>query len=116
MNRFLSTGKRVLTGSVATTTILWGIGFASIMPAAAAPMDGDLVKASGNSVYYYMNGGRYTFPNEKTYKTWFQDFKGVKTLSDADLAALPLKGNMSYRPGTYLVKITTDPKTYAVEP
>lgn len=117
MNKTLSTGKRALTGMVATTTILWAVGFASVLPAsAAAPSDGDLIKASGASVYYYMNGGRYTFPNEKTYKTWFQDFSKVKTLTDAELAAVPLKGNMTYRSGTYLVKITTDPKTYAVEP
>ena len=31
------------------------------------------------------------------------------------MAAWPLGKNVSMRPGTYLVKLTTDPKTYAVE-
>ncbi len=44
-------------------------------------------------------------------------FGKVKTITDAELAALSLSGtNMTYRPGTRLVKITTDPKVYAVEP
>lgn len=78
---------------------------------------GSLIKASGPAVYYYAsNGKRYVFPNEKTYMTWYSDFSTVMTITDAELAAIQIGGNIVYRPGTTLVKITTDPKVYAVGP
>lgn len=88
------------------------LGFASAASAATA---GDLLKASGPAVYYYAaDGKRYVFPNEKTYFSWYNDFSSVKTISDAELAAVPIGGNVTVRPGTKLVKIQTDPKVYAV--
>jgi hypothetical protein len=85
-------------------------------PAFAAPATGSLVRASQPSVYYYgPDGKRYVFPNEKTYKTWYADFGGVVTISDAELAALPIGGNVTYKPGSRMVKITSDPKVYAVD-
>lgn len=84
---------------------------------AASLSDGDLVKkASSSAVYYYTNGKRYVFPTESTYKTWYSDFSKVKTIESAELSAIPLGGNVTFRPGTNLVKITTDPKVYAVSP
>ena len=82
---------------------------------AAAPPAGTLVKASGQAVYYLnLSGKRLVFPTEKTFKTWYPDFSSVVTITDAELAALPLGGNVTYKPGVKLVKITTDPKVYAV--
>lgn len=77
---------------------------------------GDLIKsASGLSVYYYgADGKRYVFPNEKTYKTWYSDFSGVKEISDVELGGITIGGNVTYKPGVKMVKITTDPKVYAV--
>jgi parallel beta-helix repeat protein len=81
----------------------------------AAPAPGSLVKASNPAVYYFAaDGKRYVFPDEKTYFTWYGDFGGVMVISDAELAAMPIGGNVRYRPGTKLIKITTDPKVYAV--
>lgn len=81
---------------------------------------GDLIRALGTetqgAVYYYGgNGKRYVFPNEKTYRTWYLDFSTVKTITLAELQTLPLGGNVTYKPGARLVKITTDPKVYAVD-
>lgn len=78
---------------------------------------GDLIKGvSFSSVYYYApDGKRYVFPNEKTYFTWFANFDTVKTISDANLGAIPIGGNVTYRPGVKMVKITTDPRVYAVD-
>lgn len=88
-------------------------GFSS--PVHAAITAGNLIKASNDAVYYYApNGKRLVFPNEKTYKTWYADFSSVVHVTDGDLAAIPLGGNVTYRPGVRLVKITTDPKVYAV--
>ncbi|MFA6161434.1 MAG: Ig-like domain-containing protein [Patescibacteria group bacterium] len=76
---------------------------------------GTLIKASGPAVYYYSDTGkRLVFPTEKTFKTWFADFSNVTTVTDAELAAIPLGGNVTYKPGVKLVKITTDPSVYAV--
>ncbi len=90
---------------------------ASVFPwtaSAAAPVD-SLVKASGPAVYYYAaDGNRYVFPNAGTYASWFVDFSGVTLISDAELAAMPLGGNVTYRPGIRMVKIQSDPKVYAV--
>lgn len=87
------------------------------VPAQAATIaPGDLIKASGPAVYYYAdNGTRMVFPNEKTYLSWYSDFSNVKTISDAELAELSIGGNITYRPGSSMVKITTDPKVYAVD-
>lgn len=90
---------------------------ALLVPAAAgaAPAPGTLIKANQAAVYYFAGDGkRYVFPNERAYATWFSDFASVTTVSDAELSAIPLGGNVTYRPGVKLVKIQTDPKVYAV--
>jgi len=110
--------KKVFSSFVSMTTILWSVGGTLAFPsvASAATLNpGDLVKASGPAVYYYgADGKRYVFPNEKTYFSWYSDFSSVKTITDAELAAIMIGGNVTIRPGTKLVKITTDPKVYAV--
>ncbi len=113
----MKTVKKVFTVSVVFTTILWAVGFAAFVPVAnaTAPVAGDLIKASGPAVYYYAaDGKRYVFPNQTTYMTWYSDFSSVNTVTDDELAAISIGGNVTVRPGTKLVKITTDPKVYAV--
>lgn len=77
---------------------------------------GDLIRGNFATVYYYgADGGRYSFPNSQTYFTWFDDFSGVRTISEAELGAIPLYGNVTYKPGTRLLKLQSAPETYAVE-
>lgn len=77
---------------------------------------GSLIKGSRAAIYYYAeNGKRFVFPNEKTYFSWFSDFKDVIELPDNVLSTIPIGGNVTYRPGKKMVKITTDPRTYAVD-
>lgn len=119
MQNVIRLGKRAFSIGVVGATIAWSMGLAALVQpfAANAAMAGDLVKGSLPAVYYYAaDGKRYVFPNLKTYSTWYGDFSGVKVMSDADIAALPLGGNVVYRAGTRLVKIQTDPRAYAVEP
>src|SRR3989344_6699155 len=76
---------------------------------------GQLIKGSGPAVYYYFqNNTRLVFPNENIFKTWYADFLSVTQISDSDLSAISLGGNVTYRPGARLGKIQTDPKGYAV--
>lgn len=90
---------------------------AFMVPTNAATLSsGDLIKASSASVYYYAEDGkRYVFPNDKTYFTWYSDFSAVETISDEELATIPIGGNATYRPGIKLIKVTTDPKVYAID-
>ncbi len=76
---------------------------------------GYLIKASPSTVYFYYNGKRYDFPNEKTYFSWYQDFSNIQLISDKQMASIPLGGNVIYKPGVKMLKITTDPKVYAVD-
>lgn len=93
--------------------------------AEAAPGPGSLIKLAcggGSSVndpctavyFYGHDGKRHAFPNDKVYFTWYANFSTVQTVSPSFMASLPLGENVTYRPGTRLVKVTTDPKTYAV--
>ncbi len=111
--------KKTLSSIATFTTILWSVGGGLLalpgVASAATISAGDLIKASGPAVYYYATDSkRYVFPNEKTYWSWYSDFSSVKTITDAELAAVQIGGNVTIRPGTKLVKITTDPKVYAV--
>jgi hypothetical protein len=123
-NRFIMSQilKKTLSGVASLTTILWSVGGGLLaLPGAASAatvVAGDLVKSPARSdVYYYASDAkRYVFPNETTYKSWYADFSGVKTISEAEMAAMPLGANVTIRPGTKLIKITTDPKVYAVSP
>ncbi len=83
---------------------------------ASLAVPGDLIKMEGNnSVYYYGNDcKRYVFPNEKTYLTWYGGYSSVKVISADDLYVISLSDNVTYRPGIKMVKITTNPKVYAV--
>jgi hypothetical protein len=82
----------------------------------AACVGGSLIKASGPAVYYCgPDGLRYVFPNEKIYFSWYADFSQVQQISNESLARILIGGNVTYRPGTRLVKIQTDPRVYAVD-
>jgi len=95
-------------------------------PASAIVQAGDLVKLADDgdsdtqhdtAVYYVGDDNRrYVFPSSKVYFTWYANFDEVRVISDTEMASLMIGGNVTYRPGTRLVKITSDPKVYAVEP
>lgn len=112
----------ILIGTLAALAL-----YLAPLPAAAATIAaGDLIKlpddgnpetTADSAVYYFgADGKRYVFPNSQAYFTWYADFGSVKVVSASELAAIPLGGNVTYRPGTRLVKITSDPNVYAVEP
>lgn len=83
---------------------------------ASSDHEGKIVKMNGLSTLYYVgsDGKRYVFPSSKIYHSWFTSFDDVSTLTESELTSLPLGGNVLYRPGVLLIKITTDPKVYAV--
>lgn len=113
----MATSVRRFTTVFATAALLAQMLFVPAARAAVTQRD-VLIKGpgSGATVYYLANDGkRYVFPNQKTYNTWFKDFTGVLTVTTGDLISFSLGGNVTYRPGVRLVKITTDPRVYAVD-
>ena len=100
----------LVIGAVLAATV--GVGATQ----AASIASGSVIKGSSAALYYLAaDGKRYVFPNDKAYRSWYTDFSGVQKISDAVLASYPLGGNVTYRPGTQLVKIQSDPKVYAVD-
>ncbi len=87
-------------------------------PLPPAVQVGELVKSAKAGTIYFIDqdNRRHTFPNSVTYFSYYSDFSNLHTLADTTLAAIPLGSNVIMRPGTYLVKIQSDFKVYAVEP
>lgn len=112
--------KKILLFFSVAALVLGGFGL--IRPASAstttlADLDaGSLIRGQSlSAVYYYAKDGfRYVFPNDKTYFTWYENFDNVEWLTDADLGKIQIGGNVTYRPGVKMIKINSDPKTYAV--
>lgn len=79
---------------------------------------GDLIKVADSKTVYYFgdDNKRHAFPNSKVYLAYYEDFSTVRTISAEQLAGIPLGKNVKLRPGTWLVKIQSDPKVYAVGP
>lgn len=66
------------------------------------------------TVYCLMNNGqRLSFPNDRTFFSWFPNFNDVSTISDMDIRDYTLTRNVTLRPGM-LVKSASSPKVYVV--
>jgi hypothetical protein len=79
--------------------------------------NGDRIKSPDTTaVYWYLNDTRNVFPDPVSYDSWFVDFNDVVTVPAEQLSDIPLGKIVPIRAGTYMVKITSDPKVYAVEP
>ena len=94
-------------------------------PTPSAPKQSSLIKlacpaeATANdpckAVYFYgTDGKRHAFPNEKVFFTWYADFSSVVEVSADAMASASLGKNVTYRPGSRMVKFTTDTRVYAV--
>jgi len=107
--------KKAFAGVTLAAMAVVTVAPAGFAQAAVELNDGDLIKGSSSAVYYYANNKRYVFPTESTFKTWHADFSKVKTISDDQRASIGIgTPNIVFKAGTNLVKITTDPKVYAV--
>lgn len=127
MSNTLAIGKKTFTWAVVVATIAWAMSAAFIaipLTAQAATVTaGDLIRGTvkspygGYPVYYYgSDGKRHLFPTQSTYASWFgTDFSTVKVLTEAEVGAIPLGGNVFIRPGSRLIKEEgPDTKVYAV--
>lgn len=68
-----------------------------------------------HAVYYYdVHGKKHLFPTESVYKSWYSSFDNVVIISKSAMAAMPTGEDVTYRPGTSLVKFSTSSTVYAV--
>lgn len=116
----MTTTVKTLFTSIISITLAGGALFGAHYALALSSLNdidsGDLIRGESFSAVYYMgaDGFRYVFPNDKTYFTWYENFDSVKWISDSDLATIQIGGNVTYKPGAKMIKITSDPSTYAV--
>jgi len=60
-------------------------------------------------------GSRHAFPNERVFFTWYDDYTNLHIVSTDVMSDFPLGANITYHPGTKLVKFPTVRTVYAVE-
>ncbi|MEK7632582.1 MAG: M23 family metallopeptidase [Patescibacteria group bacterium] len=77
---------------------------------------GSLIRTEEFTAVYYCgrDGGRYVFQNESAYFSWFTDFEDVMIISSDAMGSIPIRGTVTYKPGTYLIKLLSVPNVYAV--
>lgn len=66
-----------------------------------------------DTVYYLDDGVRRPFMGETIYFTWFSDFSGIREVSDATLATIPMGIPMLPKAGS-LIKIQSESSVYLV--
>ena len=67
------------------------------------------------AVYYYGNDGkRHVFPNESVFYTWYSNFNDVVNVSQDFMSSLTIGKNVTYRPGSVVVKFDSSSKVYAI--
>jgi hypothetical protein len=91
---------------------------------------GDLIKGSLPPIYYVgSDGNRARFPSSIELDSWFAPLDSMSVpvhnyhaiclevleVTDAQLAAIPIGGTVTKRPGAYITGILTDPKRYVVD-
>jgi plastocyanin len=108
--------KSIFAASVIAIMGVAAFGLSRQNAFATSISSGDLIRGQSYPAVYYMaaDGFRYVFPNQKTYDTWYSNFNSVKFISDAELAKIQIGGNVTYKPGSRMIKIDSDPRTYAV--
>jgi photosystem II stability/assembly factor-like uncharacterized protein len=66
-----------------------------------------------HAVYYY-DSKRHAFPNEKVFLTWYENFDDVVIVTEEFMSSVVLGINVTYHPGTRMVKFVTQNTVYGV--
>lgn len=76
---------------------------------------GEDVNDPCRAVYFLgSDGKRHAFPNEKVFFTWYADFDDVVVVSSSYMASVTLGRNVTYHPGTTMVKFPSLNTVYGV--
>lgn len=112
------------TGPKSTVSITTGGAIPSTPVSSVAP--GSLVYSSCNgykpvgaschTVYYYgTDKTLHAFPNESIFYSWYSSFAGLINLGPNKLYSMKVGDDVTYRPGTSLVKFASSTTVYAVD-
>ncbi len=83
--------------------------------ACALPIGGRYRDTTSSAVWYVSPDCRkHVFPNEDAYLSWYPNYDGIVTVADTALGLVARGTDITIRPGTWLVKQTTNPMTYAI--
>ncbi|HAT03342.1 MAG TPA: hypothetical protein DCS29_01005 [Candidatus Magasanikbacteria bacterium] len=127
MSDVLKFGKKLFTFSVVAVTIVWSMGLAALVPAAAYAVDtcpeleaGELFKVPNGSAVYMLTSDldAMYFPSEEIFKSWNLSFTNVTQIPNScfDNYEQANPAGVNYRPGTYLLKRVESPSIYVVLP
>lgn len=79
------------------------------------PDDHDPNTQTDSAVYYIGNDcKRHAFPHAHVFNSWYSSFDSVSVATPAELAAIALGKNVTYKPAVRLVKFTSLNKVYLV--
>ena len=68
------------------------------------------------TVYFHSAlGTRHAFPGEKVFFSWYNGFDDVNIISKSAMADIPLGDNVTYRPGSIMVKFQSLNTVYMVD-
>lgn len=132
MTDLIKISKKIFTVGVVTTTIMWSLGVAALVPgvvnaAADCPtlVSGQMIKVSGKPAIYVLDSNlkyRY-FSDGDVFKSWNADDaygKYYTTVSQAcfDSLSQPTTApyHVFYRPGSTVVKYLSSDTLYVVKP
>ena len=78
-----------------------------------------VIRSSSMQLYWYSSTDRkrYVFPTLEIFRSWFPKDESqplMQEIPDYLISKIPLGGNVTYRPGTRLLKITGSANVYAV--
>ncbi len=113
--------KNTLRAVIFALLITVGTSTLAVLPASAATTTNSpdhLIRSATHGTLYYLgvDGLRYVFPNQDTYDTWYHNTRvSIPELNDYDLGLIQIGGNVTYKPGSTLVKIPSDPRIYAID-
>ncbi|MBI5654435.1 hypothetical protein HZC53_02145 [Candidatus Uhrbacteria bacterium] len=108
--------RKFLTSFCAAVIALVPLVSSFATPIAANAATTGLIKGPGDTVYWKSTDGkRYVFPTYNTFRSWYGDVsQPIQMLTADELGVIPIGGNVTYKPGVRLIKVTTDPKVYAI--
>ncbi len=79
--------------------------------------EGSVIGALGVGLYFVGFDGRlHPFLNHRVYHSWHQGFENIQFVSGAKINEYQIGDPVCFRPGTWLVKLSSSSKIYAVEP
>ncbi len=110
--------KYLSISTISVMCILLSIFMRPGVVSATTYTTGSLIKLANKATIYYVASDKfkYAIPNEITYKSWYDNFSNVKTVSTKDFNSFKTSKNLvTIHPVKQLVKFANSNKIYVVD-